>query len=123
MLRVDGKKKTIVNPRHLRIGTQAENIADMCAKGRQRTGSRPGRVVNWVTGDDHWTRKNPERLYGGGNPAAKLLPEQVTELRRRFHGMKRFRGLKATAAEIGVTTQAIRYILIGKTWTHLSSKE
>lgn len=31
-----------VNPEHLSIGTQAENVADMVAKGRQRGSSRPG---------------------------------------------------------------------------------
>jgi hypothetical protein len=35
-----------VNPNHLHAGTQADNLADMDAKGRRRTGSRVG-VMQW----------------------------------------------------------------------------
>lgn len=33
-----------VNPGHLFLGTQADNVADMCAKGRQRT--NPKRILS-----------------------------------------------------------------------------
>ena len=35
-----------VNPDHLRVGTQADNMADMEAKGRSRRPGRPKKVVS-----------------------------------------------------------------------------
>jgi hypothetical protein len=48
-----------VNPDHLRLGTHAENMADMKQKGRARAQS----------GSDHWMARTPERiLRGAANP-------------------------------------------------------
>ena len=44
-----------VRPDHLFLGTKAENNFDMRAKGRH------------CHGDDHWTRKQPERVLRGDN--------------------------------------------------------
>jgi hypothetical protein len=36
------------NPGHLFLGTQADNIADMCAKGRQSSGHLKGEECSWA---------------------------------------------------------------------------
>jgi hypothetical protein len=55
-----------VNPAHLFLGTHADNMADKAAKGRAWTPS----------GDNHYSRKHPERLARGDRHGARLHPER-----------------------------------------------
>jgi HNH endonuclease len=83
--------KKCVNPDHLFVGTQAENIADMDRKGR--------RVVS--------------RLPGEKNPKAKLTSENVTEIRARFaHGVS----VSELVRAYGVSRSTIWSIRKHKTW-------
>lgn len=82
-----------INPDHLFVGTQAENLADRNAKGRQRIGERKG--------------------TNNGN--AKLTERDVISIRAST-GMK----LRELAAKYGVTPTQISFIRRGKTWGHLS---
>lgn len=85
-----------VNPGHLFLGTQIENMADMTAKGR-----RIGRGG----------------LKGVTNHRAKLTDADVREI-RRLHGecgMKR----GAIAERFGVTQSPIRAIIRGDAWRHV----
>lgn len=57
------------NPAHLRLGTQADNVHDMWAKGRQGDRSHLRQYAGRVA------------LRGLSNPAAKLTDEQVRAIR------------------------------------------
>lgn len=84
------------NPRHLRLGTQRDNIADMHRKNR---GVRP------------------PLLRGGRNPRAKLTEENVREI-----FVLSASGLPATAIapRYAVTPDAVRKVLQRKNWAHVT---
>ncbi len=78
-----------VNPRHLKLGTQQQNIEDMVKKGRHRNGGR-----------------------GAACPNSVLTLEQRKEIRKRFTGIK---GQKsAMAIEYGCCVQTICNVLLSK---------
>ena len=82
-----------VNPAHLFLGTHADNMRDMAAKGRH--GAKPGIA-----------RYNP-----------KLTAEDVMEIRRRSAETAVSR--KALAIEYGVAAGYISVIVHGGKWKHL----
>lgn len=97
-----------VNPDHLELGTQADNLRDIVKRGR------------------HWGQKNPEaaskwgRLYGARpkaigekNPKAKLTSKEVLEIRASTDSAP---GL---AEKYGVSRNAIYYIRSRATWSHI----
>lgn len=77
-----------VNPRHLFLGTVAENNADMASKGRQRTVPR----------------------YGEDNNNAKLTNAEAAEIRR----LKGTITQAAVAARFGVSLSTVWNILSGR---------
>lgn len=84
------------NPAHLFRGTQADNMADKIAKGRQ------GEVG----------------AKGERNGSAKLTAAQVREIRARY-----IKGqhptLRELGTEYGVSNTLIRHIVIGRIWRHV----
>lgn len=81
-----------VRPDHLFLGTPKDNIADMWAKGRGCSGdfwhqTHDGRLPR---GDDHPSRKHPERVARGFQlPQTKLSDADVVAMERLFQaGMK-----------------------------------
>jgi len=112
-----------VNPSHLRVGTQADNVADACAKGRASGGS----------GDRHWTHTNPERrLYGDRNPS-RLYPERlkrgvaarksnlteadIVAIRKLYSAGEETQ--YSLAEKYRVSRPAIKCIVNRKTWKHI----
>lgn len=87
-------RPSCVNPVHLFLGTQADNLADMRAKGRQARG-----------------RKVPQ---------AKLHPEDVLTIRE---GDACGLSAKSLAGIYGVSASAIRHILKGHTWKHIGGSK
>lgn len=85
---------TCVNPRHLRLGTQAENNRDRDAKGRHRT--------------------NP--LRGEDAPQSKLKTADVLAIRAQAKEKTN----DALAAEFGIGERYVRRIVNGQSWKHIT---
>lgn len=86
-----------VNPDHLFLGTQRDNIHDMISKGRQMD----------------YTKRTPREQKGSRNSMSKLTEDQVAEIRaRRASG----EGPVALAREFGITYGNIWKILTGRSW-------
>lgn len=84
-----------VNPGHLFVGTQAENLADMVAKGR------------YVQG----------RVYrGSSNASAKLTEDDALRIRTAVAAGRSFTDV---ANDNGVSRHTVRRIATGQGWTHL----
>ena len=83
-----------VNPNHLSAGSQADNLLDAKAKGRNSTGNVKGELAR----------------------TAVLTAPIVLEIRRRLSGGESGVSL---AAEYGVTASAISSIKTKKSWKHI----
>jgi Autographiviridae endonuclease len=78
------------NPTHLKLGTQAENMADKVAKGRQQRGENV--------------------------PTAKLTVAKVLDIRRRMVAGERRRDIART---IGISENTVSDIKTGRSWAWL----
>jgi hypothetical protein len=91
-----------VNPRHLKVGTHADNSADMVAKGRQANGLRSGRYTK------------PEKTVRGEDcHLSKLTESDVIEIRKRKKSYRKM------AVDYGVHKDTILHILMRRTWKHI----
>jgi len=82
-----------VNPDHLFLGTQYDNMQDMIEKGRKRP------------------------TYGSGHGMSKLTEEQVIEIRSRMRCGGDLQ--KNLAVEFGISKQLISCIVLRTRWTHI----
>lgn len=89
-----------VNPEHLFLGTQRDNMHDMIAKGRE----------------DH-----SKILRGQDHGSSKLNDEKVKEI-WRLH-LHEGLGERKLGERFGVTPANIHCVLAGKTWKHLIPKD
>lgn len=83
-----------VNPSHLFLGTQSDNLRDMMAKGRRTYPS----------------------ILGEANPRAVLTEQTVRLIREKFdNGMRQ----ADIARELGLTRDLVGGIVRRKTWKHI----
>ena len=100
--------RACVNPDHLFLGTQTDNILDMQSKGRGVQ----------LCGDKHVSRLHPELLpRGESHGRAKLTALQVGEI-RAIYASGGFAQRKL-AAKFGVATTLISSIILRKIWRHI----
>lgn len=84
-----------INPEHLEIGTQADNIRDMNERGRQAN------------------------VHGVDSPHAVLNEDQVKYIKQYATKSCRVNGYSAIARRFGVSDVIVRLIALGKQWKHL----
>lgn len=95
-----------VNPDHLYLGTQADNVRDAVAKQQM------------ASGDAHGLRLHPERAARGERHGrAKLTETAVMAIRRRYASGVDSAAVLAREFDIGVLQ--VRNIVHGRTWGHL----
>jgi hypothetical protein len=98
------------NPAHLFLGTAEENLADMKAKGRGRKF-----VHELISGENHWTRRSPEKVGNGRKGyRCKLSDESVLAIRNSSETSTHL------ASVYGVTVATICYARNKHTWRHLA---
>ncbi len=95
-----------VNPAHLFLGTNNDNVADRHAKGRDASGNNSGMRMHYEA------RSRGEKNGGGG----KLTESAVREIRRRAAGGETGTAL---AREFGVNKVTTCAIIRGKLWRHV----
>ena len=92
-----------VNPAHLFLGTNADNMADRNAKQRQAFGKRNG------------AHTKPDRVrHGEAQGAAKLTEAQAIAIRNDP------RRPRFISAQYGVSRQTIHRIKRGTAWSHIA---
>ena len=97
--------RSCVNPEHLFLGTNTDNVADMVSKGRQ------------AIGDSHGARVHPECLARGSrHGTAKLRQYEIPVIRILLSsGIS----MMDVANNFGVSERAVHLLKHGATWKHV----
>lgn len=88
------------NPDHLRLGTHADNMAEMAARGRAATGTR-----------NHFGRT----AYRGVENARSKLTEDAVRLIRA--GVP----TKEIMSRFGVAKATVSHVRVGRAWKHVAT--
>jgi hypothetical protein len=107
------------NPAHLFVGTHADNMRDMAAKGRRARGDAAWRPDRVPRGDRNGARLHPERmLRGEASPSAKLTEAQAREIKRLLSAGL---GVMETARAVGQPFKRVMNIREGRAWAWLAA--
>lgn len=94
-----------VNPTHLWIGTQRDNMRDAWRKGRRDQTCK---------GDGHWHNRMPERTpRGSSHYLTKFTEDDIRAIRASTES------LAVMSTRYGVTKEAISAIRKRKNWAHV----
>lgn len=94
--------RACVNPEHLFVGTHADNMRDMCAKGRAGHHTAPDKKARGTT-----------------NGSAKLTDSDVREIRRRRAAGQ---SLRSIGRAFGVSHKTVGLIVTGRAWKHVDAR-
>jgi hypothetical protein len=109
-----------VNPDHLRLGTQAENVADMIRKGRAASSEKrsAAMLMRVCRGDAHPRRRRPELVIRGeAHSRAKLTEAAVREIRAAIVTGETCRSI---ASRYGIDSSTVVNIANRKSWKHVA---
>jgi len=87
--------RNCVNPDHLFLGTQADNVADMIAKGRARF---------------------PKSRFGEENPMSKLTKQDVLNIKKEYEKCQT--PMATIAKKYNVATMTIQRAIKGTSWSN-----
>lgn len=113
-----------VNPAHLELGTHADNMRDMAARGRSFRGEPRRALMRRVAarGMAHGTHTRPEgRPRGERNGHAKLTEATAREVRAAYAAGGTTQ--RELAARFGVTQMTVSDLVTRKTWAHVGAEE
>ncbi|MHB8273075.1 HNH endonuclease [Bradyrhizobium sp.] len=104
-----------VNPDHLFLGTQNDNMKDCSAKGRTSKGDRHSLIQksHIPTGKDHWRYGQPGNNPGEKHWAARLSADDVRAIRADA------RTCEQIAKEYQVSFQQVARIKNRERWAHV----
>lgn len=106
--------RACVNPNHLFLGTNQDNILDAVSKGRHGSQVKPWRLPR---DEDHYSRLNPGALARGSRVATAILSESdVTIIKKRLSCGES--GV-IIGRDYGVGRHVISFIKCEKTWRHV----
>lgn len=97
------------NPKHLFIGTHADNVADKVRKGRQAKGEKNGRYI-----DGRTLRPKGSKEYSLIANGRKVMPDTVREIRRLRKGGYKIREISELTK---VAISSVKDICCGRTYS------
>lgn len=88
--------RNCINVSHLFLGTQVDNMRDMIKKGRKVVASGDDHPMKRndirlaLSGENHWTKRMPDRIARGSRHWSKLHPEEFAKV--AFNGSIKRKG-------------------------------
>ena len=113
-------RPTCVNPAHLWLGSQTDNIRDMIDKGRSRAQRYPvqDHPERYARGERNGTHTHPEKVVRGEQSGMAKLTDAIVREIRQMHTSKQWTR-KQIGARFGVGKSTIDKVLARQVWKHV----